>query len=778
MPDDTRPLLFTHWGAYRADIAEGRLQALEGLAEDPAPSPIARSIPGALTDDLRIRQPMVRAGWLEHGPDSRTTRGQDAFVGVSWETASALVAGEIRRVVAAHGNGAIFGGSYGWASAGRFHHAQSQLHRFLNTLGGYTASVTTHSYAAAEVLLPHILGSQDSLVARHTPWPIIEAHTRLMVMFGGMPLKNTQVAAGGVGHHTIGDALRRCCAAGMDFVNISPIREDAAAELDAAWIPLRPNTDTAMMLGLAHTLWAEGLHDRGFLDRWCTGFDRLLPYLTGEADGQPKNAAWAAALCGIAAEEIRALARRMAATRTMIAVAWSLQRADHGEQPLWAAITLAAMLGQIGLPGGGFGFGYAGSNRIGHTPHPFSWPALPQGGNPVADFIPVARVADMLLNPGGAYDFNGEQRHYPDIRMVYWAGGNPFHHQQDLNKLVRAWQRPETVVVHEPWWNAMARQADIILPCTTSAERNDLGIATGEGHLFAMRQLIESVGEARSDFAILSGIAEHLGQREAFTGGMDEMGWVRHLYALARQRAASHELDLPDFETFWADGHVRLPPVATHKNLFEDFRADPDAAPLPTPSGRIEIFCDAIAGFGYADCPGHAVWLPPAEWLGDEAVAQFPLHLVSNQPRTRLHSQYDNGAVSLESKVAGREPVWLHPADAAARGIGDGMLVRLFNARGACLAGAVLTEAVMPGVVQLATGAWFDPGPEGLELHGNANVLTLDKGTSSLAQAPVAHTALVEVEVFRGTPPPLRVMTPPTILPTPPGRFPSARGSP
>jgi biotin/methionine sulfoxide reductase len=755
------PLLFTHWGAYRATVESGRLRALEGLPGDPDPSPIGGSIPGALRDGMRIHQPMVRAGWLEHGPASRERRGQDAFVPVSWETASALVAGEIRRVTAEHGNSAIFGGSYGWASAGRFHHAQSQLHRFLNVCGGYTFSVNTHSYAAAEVLLPHILGSQDGLVGRHTPWAVLKQHTRLMVMFGGMPLKNTQVSAGGVGHHDVAAHLRACHAAGMEFVNIGPIRDDAMAELQAEWIAPRPNTDTALMLALAHTLWAEGLHDRAFLDRYTTGFARFLPYLTGEADGQPKDANWAAGLCAIGADTIRALARRMAATRTMISVAWSLQRADHGEQPLWAAITLAAMLGQIGLPGGGFGFGYGGSNRIGHAPHPFSWPALPQGRNPVRDFIPVARVADMLLHPGAPFDYDGQQRHYPDIRLVYWAGGNPFHHQQDLNKLAAAWKKPETVVVHEPWWNALAKQADIILPCTTSAERNDLGIATGEAHLFAMRQLVEPVGEARSDFDILAAIAGQLGLEDNFTDGRDEMGWVRHLYALARQRAASHELDLPDFERFWQDGHIRLPQAQQDTSLFQAFREAPDTAPLSTPSGRIEIFSETIAGFGYADCPGHAVWMEPAEWLGTPG---GKLHLVSNQPRTRLHSQYDNGAYSRASKIAGREPVTLHPADAAARGITDGMVVRLFNDRGACLAGATLSDAVMPGIVQLATGAWYDPAPDGLERHGNANVLTLDKGTSSLSQAPAAHTTMVQVEPFPDEPPPVHAFIPPEIL--------------
>ncbi|MBM3522597.1 MAG: Asp-tRNA(Asn)/Glu-tRNA(Gln) amidotransferase GatCAB subunit C, partial [Alphaproteobacteria bacterium] len=218
----TRPkLLFTHWGAYVARVEHGRLAAVEPMPGDPEPSLIGRSLPGALDDALRIHQPMVRAGWLAHGPASRETRGDDGFVAVSWERATALVGGEIRRITQAHGNSAIFGGSYGWASAGRFHHAQSQLHRFLNLCGGYTASVNTHSYAAGEVLLPHVIGSQDGLIKAHTPWPEIIAHTRLLVMFGGMPLKNTQVEYGGVARHEAGVWLQRIKGAGCAFVSVA-----------------------------------------------------------------------------------------------------------------------------------------------------------------------------------------------------------------------------------------------------------------------------------------------------------------------------------------------------------------------------------------------------------------------------------------------------------------------------------------------------------------------------------------------------------------------------
>ena len=103
--------------------------------------------------------------------------------------------------------------------------------------------------------------------------------------------------------------------------------------------------------------------------------------------------------------------------------------------------------------------------------------------------------------------------------------------------------------------------------------------------------------------------------------------------------------------------------------LFEQFRADPEGTPLGTPSGRIEIFSATIDGFGYADCPGHPTWLEPAEWLGAPLARRYPLHLVANNPTARLHSQLDVGAVSQATKVQGREPIRIHPADAAARGI-------------------------------------------------------------------------------------------------------------
>ncbi len=541
----------SHWGAFSAEVEDGRIVGVRPFERDPDPSHLINAIPDAVHSKSRIAQPMVREGWLKHGPGPSEGRGREPFVPVPWDKALDLVAGEIERVRRQYGNAAIMGGSQGWSSAGLFHEARVQLHRFLAASGGYTDQVMNYSFGAALAFLPHIVGSPQSVVGPLTSWSSIARHSRLMVLFGGANPKNTLVSKGGCASHSTGGWIAELAKAGVEVVNISPIREDGPDAVRPEWIPIRPNTDTAMLLALTHTLVSEGLHDQDFLDKFCVGFERVLPYLMGDSDGQPKSADWAAPITGVPADTIRALARRMAATRTMVTASWSLQRAHHGEQPYWAVILLASALGQIGLPGGGFGFGYGSGAGIGDAPLSFAAPAMDSIKNPINVTIPAARISDCLLNPGGAYDFNGKRGNYPDIKLVYWAGGNPFHHHQDTNKLRRAWQRPETVVVHEPWWTATARHADIVLPATTSLERNDIGGARRDKFIMAMQQAVEPVGEARNDFAIFSDLAKRLGVAEAYTQGRDENAWLRHLYEGCRRSAGANAAALPDFDTFW-----------------------------------------------------------------------------------------------------------------------------------------------------------------------------------------------------------------------------------
>jgi biotin/methionine sulfoxide reductase len=757
----------SHWGIQEIAEGEGGV-SLKPFSRDPNPSPIGAGMLEACTGALRVRRPAVRRSVLEQGVGAAPAlRGGDDFMEVDWDVALDLAARALKQTIASHGNEAIFGGSYGWASAGRFHHAQSQVHRFLNCAGGYVRHADTYSLGAGRVLLPHIVAPMDELMQQHSSWDVLERHTQLFVSFGGVPSKNAQISAGGTGEHLVDVSLRRMARAGVEFINVSPVANDIETGGEVRWLPIRPGTDTAFMLALAHTLVANGWHDLDFLATYCVGFERFERYVRGVDDGQPKDAAWAQGITGVPAVQILALAERMKSRRTMLNIAWSLQRSHHGEQPFWMLVTLAAMLGQIGLPGGGFGVGYGATGTMGNSNARFGGPTLPQGENRVRSFIPVARITDMLEHPGESFDYNGREHHYPAIKLIYWAGGNPFHHHQDLGRLLKAWRRVPHVIVHEQFWNATARLADIVLPATTTLERDDIGFATLERYMVAMKRAIPPVGQARDDYAIFQSLAQRLGFEAAFTEGRTAAQWLRWMYDDCRPRAASAGVELPPFDAFWDPGLLDLGAHQKPVIMLERFRADPVANPLKTPSGRIEIFSATIDSFGYADCAGHAQWQEPAEWLGSAKAKFFPLHLLSDQPHTKLHSQLDHSRLSRSNKVAGREPVTLHPHDARQRGISAGDIVRLWNDRGACLAGAVISAQIAPGVAKLSTGAWFDPqswADPRLDKHGNPNALTLDIGASRLSQGCAAQTCLVEIEKVETAPPPVSAFDLPKIV--------------
>ena len=759
-----RTLTAAHWGVYEVEYDEqGQAKQLHPFSKDPDPSAIGLHMLSDEVARLRVRRPAIRKSWLEKGPGTRNElRGQEPFVEVPWDEALDLVAKELARVKAAYSNRAIFGGSYGWSSAGRFHHAQSQVHRFLNSIGGYVRHQDSYSLGAARVLMPHIVAPMDELMSMHTRWDVLARDCKLFVTFGGVPLKNAQINAGGATLHHVKGGLRSMRESGVRFVNVTPTAEDLDTGGAVEWLAIRPNTDAALMLALCHTLLTENLHDRAFLDRYTVGFDKLAPYL---ADKTP---AWAEKITGIAAERIANLAREMAVSRTTVSIGWSLQRSHHGEQPFWGLVTLASMLGQIGLPGGGFGVGYGPVNLMG-SPHPrYFGPTLPQGTNAVPDFIPVARFTDMLLHPGERFDYNGQQRTYPDIKLVYWAGGNPFHHHQDLNRLRQAWRKPDSVIFHEQFWTPAAKMADIVLPATTTLERDDIGYGSREPYVIAMKKAREPIGEARDDYAIFNALAERLGAgAEHSDGRKSTQEWLAHLYEEARVKSAKAGVTLPAYEEFWEAGIAEAKGENREPVMLAAFRADPEANKLKTPSGRIEIYSEKIASFGYDDCPGHVTWLEPAEWLGSPVAKHYPLHMLSDQPADKLHSQLDHSPHSKATKIKGRQPVTMHPSDAAARGIADGDMLRVFNDRGACLAAARLSDRIRPGVVRLSTGAWFDPAETGsnrpLEKHGNPNALTLDIGASKLSQGCIAQTCLVEIERFDGPVPAVTAHQLPTL---------------
>ncbi|QMV02084.1 molybdopterin-dependent oxidoreductase [Devosia sp. D6-9] len=737
-------LFASHLGTFEVEHDAAGQPSLRPFRLDPDPSPVGMAYLDLARHPSRILSPMVRRSWLEAPTDPTTRRGRgfDDYVAVSWDEAARLVADALARTRDRLGNEGVFGGSYGWASAGRFHHAQSQLKRFLNLTGGFTSAVNTYSYGAAGVLLPHVLGADYKDACDTAPsWSDIAASCRLLVGFGGFRLSNAQVEAGGTGSHRAAPALRDYVGNGGRMVVFSPSAADAPEGAEHHF--LRPNTDTAVMLGLCHTLLVRGRADHDFLARCTTGFEPFARYLLGEDDGAPKSAAWASAISGVPEAVITGLALELADTPSLINLSWSLQRARFGEQPYWATIALASMAGHVGERGCGFAFGLTAVNSVGQPVRRLKGPSFEQGRNPVGHYIPVARITELLEGEHRTIAYNGRILPLPKIGLVWWAGGNPFHHHQDLGRLARAFRNPETVIVTDSAWTATARHADIVLPAALPFERNDIAASSRDNWLVYSRQVLPPPDNVLTDHDGLRRIARVMGLDEDFSEGRSEAEWVAYLYDGYRTRYP----ELPPAETFFVEGYAGLDIDATAPAPADHFRAfvtDPAARPLRTPSGLIELFSETVAGFDYADHPGYPSWMQPEECLLSPLAKKHGFHLLSPQPSTRLHSQLHGAGPSQSAKRDGLERVEINPGDAAALGLAEGDVAEIYNERGRILASVALAPHLMQRVLVLPTGGWFDP-VDGVDRGGNPNTLTAIRPTSTLAQATAPNSCLVSI---------------------------------
>ena len=247
----SKKFIGTHWGTYTHEKNNNKPK-LNYWSKDLNPTKFGLDFINAAQDNLRINQPYIRKGLLEK---NKTSRGKDIFIPVSWNKAISCASKELLKIKKRYGNESIYAGSYGWASAGRFHHAKSQLNRFFNLFGGFSHSVQSYSYAAAQTILPHVIGKTlYELLDDHTSWNALSKKTELILMFGGMPLKNSQISSGGVGKHSAEAGMKKCIKNNVEFINISPLKTDAPSFIRAKQIFIRPNTDTALMLSLAYLL--------------------------------------------------------------------------------------------------------------------------------------------------------------------------------------------------------------------------------------------------------------------------------------------------------------------------------------------------------------------------------------------------------------------------------------------------------------------------------------------------------------------------------------------
>jgi anaerobic dimethyl sulfoxide reductase subunit A len=657
----------------------------------------------------RLRYPLRRVG----------PRGSGQFERIGWDEALDEVARQMVRIRDTYGPAAILDCSR-TGSLAMLHNVRATAQRLLHLFGGCT-ELWSNISAEAEVFSVRMTYGAKADYKSGGREPSDFVNSRLIVMWGWSPGDGT------FGTGTL-QYLKLAKKHGTRIVCVDPRRTRTSYELADEHVFIRPGTDTAALLAMAYVIVTEGLHDQAFLDRHVLGFDDAhLPdgapanasyrsYLLGLADGVRKTPEWAEAITGVPAATLRRLALEYATSKpAALQCGYAPGRTIHGEQFHRAAYALCALTGSVGTPGGSSGVSNGATGRGGIK-------SLPFAPNPANARVATPLMADLLAR--------GKAGGYPaDIKMVYSVGGDLFNQAPNVTKSMAAAEKLEFMVVHDHFITPTARYADIVLPATTFWERNDVHTPwAGAGHYaIFMQQALQPMYECRNDFDICAELARRLGL-QGFSDKTEEQ-WLREL--------TKDTID--DFDTFRAQGLARLP-APDDANAFAKEIRDPERHPFTTPSGKIEIYSMTLAAkpdpYGLGAIPAIPTWIP------DPEEGRYPLRLSTPKSRARTHSIHDNQPILSR---ADRDDVWIHPADAAARGITDGQRVRVFNHRGATMLPARVTDRIAPGCVSIKEGAWFTPDARGDDTKGCANVLTGDR--ASPAAAATFNSTFVDIEV-------------------------------
>jgi len=573
---------------------------------------------------------------------------------------------------------------------------------------------------------------------------------------------------------------------GIKSIYICPDLNYGAAVHADKWIPVRPNTDAALHLAIAYTWITEGTYDKEYVATHTFGFDKFEEYVLGKEDRVSKTPKWAEEITGVPSRIIKALAREWASRRTSIAHGngGSYIRGPYSHEPGRLEILLLAMQG-LGRPGANqvkmLEWGGRGSSCVPRGETVLNLRAVYRGVGPFTGFskqiIPKDLLHEAILNPPISWygirvraevedqfkKYTYPMEGYSEIHMIWTDSPCWITCWNDGNRLIEALRSPkiEFMLAQHPWLEDDCLFADVILPSNTKFEEEDIAVDCNSGQfdtIFPEGKCIEPIGESRSDYEIVCMIAEKLGLLEKYTEGKTVEEWIKLGFE------TSGVADYISWEELNEKGYFVVPTDPEwnkHRAGIIDFYEDPEGNPLKTPSGKIE-FCSQNLAKHFPDDderPPVPHWIPYGESHQESLLhpraKKYPLLIVSNHPRWRVHAQHDDVTWLREirtCKVKGPdgylyEPVWIHPADAAERGIENGDVVKVCNDRGAVLGGAYVTERIMPGVVYQDHGARYDPiVPGELDRGGANNTIAPRKTTSRNATGMATSGFLVEVE--------------------------------
>lgn len=676
----------------------------------------------------RLKYPMKRVG----------ERGAGKWEQISWDEALDITAAEIKRIVETYGNESVYFnyscGAYGLLNQTNSNNA---LRRLLNIMGGYLQFYGNYSQANYMYAIPYMFGNGYAGSS-----PVTFPDAKLLVLFGDNP------ACTRVGGFNSVYYLKLAKQNGTRIVVIDPRYSDTVGTFADQWIPIRPTTDSALVAGLAYVMITEGLHNQAFLDKYCVGFDEehmpegipagnsYKSYILGESDGQAKTPEWASAITGIPVETIIQLARDIAGTKPcFILQGRGIQRHMNGEFQALAVPMLALMTGNLGTLGTNPGLYEGGPS--------FKTGSYPIGENGVSTKISVFMWTDAIerILTKEKDRIQGAEQTASTIKMIINYGGNTLINQHSDSgrtaRLLKDDSKCEFILGMDNFMTPSTEYCDIILPGVTQFEVNDI-ITRSMGHAVAYygQKIVEPMYECKSVNEVGYALAERLGVLDQFDDGKSDEDYLKEFVKISQ----NNHPDFPSYEEFKEKGIYKT--EATKVIAYEKFVQDPQANPLPTPTGLIEVFSKDLYDIQHPEIPAIPKYMPVGEGPQAPLKDTYPLQCIGHHTKRRVHSTFDNSSWMEEAEP---QMLWMNPQDATARGISDGDLVKIYNERGTVKVKAKVTPRLIPGVCSLPQGAWYTPDQNGVDVRGNINTLTTWTPTP-LAKGNPQHTNLVEIE--------------------------------